>query len=90
MGGTALPDLQDYYLVSQLSHFYYFNTTELQCYRSLICSGHQANTPIQAILRGGQTTQRPSQYNDGMLMHQQRVWGLTLKRHNPLPHLFMA
>lgn len=30
--GVSLPDLQDYYVASQLSHIYHFNTTELQRY----------------------------------------------------------
>lgn len=52
MGGASLPDLQDYYLAAQLSHFYHFNIVELQRCRSLVCNkpGHQAFTPLQAIL----------------------------------------
>lgn len=68
-----------------MSYFYYFNTTELQWYRSLVSTGssHPACTPIQVILREGRTNQRPPPgYNDGMLMHHQRVRWLTLKRHN--------
>lgn len=61
MGGASLPDLQDYYLVAQLSHFYHFNTVELQRYRSLLCNkpGHPAFTLLQAILREKQTIKNP-------------------------------
>lgn len=52
MVGSSLPDLQDYYLASQLSYLYYFNRTETQRYRSLVCDRprHLVYTPLQTIL----------------------------------------
>lgn len=54
LGGAALFDFHDYYLASQLSHFYYFDKTDLQCYKSLVGhnSDHPAYTALQTILRG--------------------------------------
>lgn len=75
MGGVALPDLQDYYLASQLSHMYHFHTSEMQRYRSLVCDkpGHPMFTPIQAILRGKRAPGPTVRYNSGMLLHHQRI-----------------
>lgn len=82
MGGTSLPDLQAYYIASQLSHMYYFNTTERQRYRALVFDNleNPLTSPLHAIFRGGQVRRRPSRCNDGMLSHHQKNWVITLHK----------
>lgn len=81
LGGKAFPDFQDYYLASQLSHFYYFDKNKLPRYQSMLCasSGNPAHIPLQSVLRDP-STQRPSRHKDGMLTHHQRVWRMALRK----------
>lgn len=81
MGGAALPDFQDYYLASQLSHFYHFEKNELSRYQLLLCEhpGDPAHTPLQSVLRAP-LTRHPFQHKADMLSQHRRVWRMGLQK----------
>lgn len=83
-GGCSLPDIQDYYVASQLSHLYYFHTTASQRYRTLVCDkpGSPLHTSIQTILQKGHCGHKSPRYNTGMLTHHQKIWDIELKKQN--------
>lgn len=56
-GGASLPDLNLYYLASQLSHFFYFDKEDKLRYLTLACfnASNQTIHPFQMLLRGTRT-----------------------------------
>lgn len=82
MGGTALPDLQEYYMAAQLSHMYYFNKAEMQRYGVLVCGDTRNSmiSPLQAIFRGGQTPKRRPWYNMGIANTPSKNLGNNFKK----------
>lgn len=79
LGGTALPDLAQYYVASQLFHFFYFNQADRDRYSTLVCSSASSPVahPFQILLWG--TQESPHRGNRAhMMFHHCKIWQMTM------------
>lgn len=94
MGGTALPDLNHYYIASQLSQLYHIDKVDSERFRMLICPqwAQETSDSIYAITVGTKTNEGNT-HKTSLLYQYRRIWELAnnklnIPRHNDFTPLW--
>lgn len=87
MGDTALPDLNHYYIASQLSQLFHIDKTDRERFLLLLCPhwAQQTADPIYAITMGTKTLEGRGD-KKSLLYHYRRIWDLAMGKQDIPSH----
>lgn len=77
MGGTALPDFNNYYIASQLSQLFHIDKSDKDRFLTLLCPSWAQSTgePITAISAGAENI-ISREYRQSLLFQYRRIWDI--------------